>query len=214
MAHGHQTSPWLSVWVSPRKTVRGLIGSSDSPEFWLLCGLFGLPQYFEYARSFGGGLLLEQVLFKALFVGPLIGWLQVVFLSWLFGCSGRCLGGQATPRAVRCAVSWATLPIGSLSLGWALLIARFGPNLFDGSMMQIAVNSAGVALTFKVALVTTVLMILWSMILLINTLSVAHQFSVQRAVAAVALGLGACSVPLFIFALAISLVGMPAPRSH
>lgn len=212
MSADHYRSPWLTIWLHPRQTVSRLLETKPEKGFLTLCVLFGLPQYFQFAyqSSLSDSWPFEQVLLGALLSSPLIGWLLISFAGRLLALTGRWLGGQGSSLQVRHAVAWATLPIGSLSAMWAILIMKFGPALF--SRLPPMVPSQDTTFYSAGSSFAIVLMILWSLILLFNTLSIVQQHSRTKAIAAIILAAVAVFVPLFIAALAISLVAMPSPR--
>lgn len=105
-------SPWLTVWLSPRRTIERLVAARPTYFVWLLAilGTFA-SLYSQSSVIYGVSYLLNwQLVLSILVFGALIGlaWLYLAgfMLSWI----GRLLGGQASALHMRTVFAWSTLP--------------------------------------------------------------------------------------------------------
>ena len=115
-------SPWLTVWLSPRRTIERLVAARPTYFVWPLAviGTFA-SLYSQSSVIYGASYLLNwQLVLSILVFGALIGliWLYVagLMLSWI----GRLLGGQASALHMRTVFAWSTLPT---ILGFAIIVA-------------------------------------------------------------------------------------------
>lgn len=105
-------SPWLTVWLSPRRTIERLVAARPTYFVWLLAilGTFA-SLYSQSSVIYGVSYLLNwQLVLSILVFGALVGivWLYLAgfMLSWI----GRLLGGQASALHMRTVFAWSTLP--------------------------------------------------------------------------------------------------------
>src|ERR1700744_659006 len=105
-------SPWLTVWLSPRRTIERLVAARPTYFVWPLAivGTFA-SLYSQSSVIYGVSYLLNwQLVLSILVFGALIGivWLYLAgfMLSWI----GRLLGGQASALHMRTVFAWSTLP--------------------------------------------------------------------------------------------------------
>jgi signal peptidase I len=115
-------SPWLTVWLGPRRTIERLVATR--PTYFVLplaiLGTFA-SLYNQSAVIYGVSYLLNwQLLLSILVFGALIGivWLYVAgfMLSWI----GGLLGGRASALHMRTVFAWSTLPT---ILGFLIILA-------------------------------------------------------------------------------------------
>jgi hypothetical protein len=173
--------PYLTIWTSPRQTIRAIVDSDPTRGVILLAWL-------------GGGIaeLASNLLFKSkedypwvffaticVMSGPLAGFLVVYLDGLLFSWVGRWLGGGADAQECRAAVAWSLVPqIATLAL-WIPVVALLGDEAFlketprfDRSPpLQLALLPLGVA--WVVAFV-------WSYVLRWKCLGEVHGFSAWR----------------------------------
>jgi signal peptidase I len=115
-------SPWLTVWLSPRRTIERLVAARPSYFVWPLAiiGTFA-SLYSQSSVIYGVDYLLNwQLVLSILVFGALVGiiWLYLsgLTLSWI----GRLLGGQASALHLRAVFAWSTLPT---ILGFVVIVA-------------------------------------------------------------------------------------------
>ena len=117
-----ERSPWLTVWLSPRRTIERLVAARPTYFVWPLAiiGTF-TSLYSQSSVIYGVSYLLNwQLVLSILVFGALIGivWLYLagLLLSWI----GRLLGGQASALHMRTVFAWSTLPT---ILGFFVIVA-------------------------------------------------------------------------------------------
>ena len=115
-------SPWLTVWLSPRRTIERLVAARPTYFVWLLAVLGTFASiYSQSSVIYGVSYLLNwQLVLSILVFGALIGivWLYLagLMLSWI----GGLLGGQASALHMRTVFAWSTLPT---ILGFVVVVA-------------------------------------------------------------------------------------------
>jgi len=107
------SSPWLSVWINPRRTVERILATKSGWDVLLLAALgtiseiaaqlipiSGLPAALPDWRILAALALLGAV------AGILALYLTACFLKW----TGALLGGRASMATIRAAVAWGGAP--------------------------------------------------------------------------------------------------------
>ncbi|MBI5821045.1 MAG: YIP1 family protein [Verrucomicrobia bacterium] len=105
-------SPFLTIWLSPRETIRRIV--EWNPNYcvtWLAC-LAGVGQVLDRSalRNLGDTMPLALFFAIAFVLGPLIGVLRLWISSCLIGWTGRWIGGTASLQQLRVAVAWGMTP--------------------------------------------------------------------------------------------------------
>jgi signal peptidase I len=105
-------SPWLTLWLSPRQTIEGIVATRPRHLVLLLAILGAVAGlYGEFIAFDAEGLLTDwrfALGFLAICViaGPLWLYVSALILNWI----SRLLGGQAPPLALRAVIAWSALP--------------------------------------------------------------------------------------------------------
>ena len=182
-----QLSPWVSMWMSPRKTVRALIESNPKYRFWVLAFIEGWPLAL-YMAAITAPASLASMFLSSLVYGFFFGCLLLLLQSALVFITGKLLGGKATFIQVRCAVSWSNITslLTCLSMLFLLFFSLF-PVENSGEVRHLLI----VPLLWVVALV-------WYGFLLVNAIAEVQGFSVWKALANVGLPLIALYVLLLV----------------
>lgn len=106
-------NPFLTIWLSPRETIRRIV--EWNPNYWVIAlgCLLGVAQVSDPSmlRVFGGNLSPAVIYAIVLVVGPLAGLVQLGIWSLLTCWTGRWLGGTASVRQIAAAVAWSYIPI-------------------------------------------------------------------------------------------------------
>jgi len=105
-------NPFLTIWLSPRETIRRIV--EWNPGYcvlWLAC-LAGVGQVLDRStiRDLGDKVPLAVLWVIVLVGGPLAGLLHLWISSLLLRWTGRWLGGVATLRQLIAAVAWSLTP--------------------------------------------------------------------------------------------------------
>lgn len=187
-------NPWTQIWIAPRETLRQLFSASQhmiislaiiggviSSLSWL--GL--LWTQYPHQEEF------QRITFIILFaiIGALLGLANLYFGAWLYKITGSWIGGIGNFRRVKYAVGWANYPF---------IIA----GLFNIFSFLAAPN---VWLEFIFSFINMVLL-LWGIILFINLLAEAHQFSAWRGLWSIFIAAALIFVAIMAIALLVSLL--------
>jgi signal peptidase I len=107
-------SPWLSVWLSPRRTVDWLVANNPRQQVLLIAAIAGISDIAVRAIDLLGPtrtLVDWRVVAAIVVLGAAAGiislYLSACFLKW----SGRLVGGHASMVAIRAALAWGAVPL-------------------------------------------------------------------------------------------------------
>lgn len=109
MTEAKDSSPLLTLWYKPGRTLQGLIQSGGGGRAALvIVALFGLLQSFAVLRAGAQGSIL--------LIGPLLAIAFLFLFGWLMRNFGRWFGAEARLKDLRLALGWGLLP-------WLLVFA-------------------------------------------------------------------------------------------
>jgi hypothetical protein len=190
-------SPFLTIWIKPRATIRSILNTHPQRHMYLLAALYGIDYFLEQAseRTYGDNTTLLFIIVGGLFLGPLAGLIGLGFGGVIFRLSGRWLGGQATTTEVRAALAWSSVPAIPLLILWIPKLLIFGKELFTTIAPSIE-SSPFLTLLLLWFIVIEGIIRIWSVFIYLKCLAEAHRFSVWRA-------LGATLFPLIMIAAVI-----------
>jgi magnesium-transporting ATPase (P-type) len=159
-------NPWIEVWYNPRTTIKSVL--KYNPKYMVLpmAGLLGialLSLLFESKDELIGG----SSFIGSSFVAAIIGIGALFILSYLFGMTGKWMGGRSNSEKFRSAMVWSGVPI-------ITSLILFIPLFFS-------LNSDLLGITSLTMLIKWVL-ILWSVYLLVSMISELENFSMLRSV--------------------------------
>ena len=168
-------SPWVSIWFSPRRTIRRVLDSEAPPAWWPVIALAVVGQMIG-ALSFDptGGVNVS-----ASFMPVVLGAVQIVFGvligPFLLAFTGSWFGGEADPSEIRQAVAWGYVPIAIAGLGWIPVVLIYGGEL--------AKPDPQIPLPVAIVGLAVVIGALWSVVTQVIALSEVQRFSIARAIA-------------------------------
>jgi signal peptidase I len=165
-----KTSPWLSVWLSPRATIGRIVAADPRRQVWLLSSL-GLMSSVAIQVLLGpwAGVLLDwRALAGLVLFGAIFGIIGLYYFAFFLRSSGELLGGRASAAEIRAALAWGQLPVvlGVVVLCLAVLAS---PKLFGGSPSRSDMQAAAISLTVVAAELWAVI-ITWLMLARVNNL--------------------------------------------
>lgn len=132
MSHGEKLNPWLSMWIKPRATIQQII--DDNPERFvlILTAIAGFSDTLDRAswQSLGDKMELPMILLLAAVAGPFLGIVKLYMGGALLRWTGGWLGGTASPKHIRAAMAWSSVPAIWGMILWIPLLALFGSELF------------------------------------------------------------------------------------
>jgi Yip1-like protein len=211
-------TPFLTIWMRPRATIRKIVDSDPTRHVLLLAGTVYVsatllaqrwwrivPQKNLQPRNyFLSGLFVQWLvaLYDPTGVWPswkaeiitLVALGAVFGIVWLYFCgailklTGRLFGGGATAIEVRAAIAWGEIP-------WI-------PAFVCGSLWSNDANSSGTQAAMPYPFVFYAVFFIWGLVALIKCASEVHRVSAWRGLGAVVLWLW--SVPLILFTIALA----------
>lgn len=172
-------NPWLSIWTSPRKTIRHIIESAPAKKKFLLAVVFGL----QYLLSFYHALLAQgtfvnpYLMIGALVFSPLLGYILFYISSFIFYLVAKIFNGKATFSQVFASVAWSSVPFVVNVVLWFCFFVffTFDTSLFDSLYYMIFTIIVGYVIP------------IWSFIILVNCLKEVEEYSAWKGVGTVLL---------------------------
>ena len=185
---------WVSIWVSPRRTIRQIVDHNPSQSVYLLSALAGIYRFLNQAakRSLGDYMSLGEILVLAILLGSLLGIFLVFVGAELFRWVGSKLNGQATATQVRAAMAWSSIPEIVLLLLFCPLIIMYGRDYFSSSIDWMT------PMIFRLILgvgLLGLLLLIWRAVLFVNCLAEVHEFSFWKGLLTTVLGLLIVIIP-------------------
>lgn len=167
-------NPWLSMWGSPRNTVRALITHKPKYGTLFLASIYTLQNIFYFSNywSVGFSVPFYAVLIGAVLLCPFIGWLWLYVKGWVLYFTGRWLEGKAPQLHIRTALAWSRLPSSINLLMWLVLLIAQPHTVFIQDV-------EGPALLFIQFIV--LILALWTFFLLVQSIREVQGFSIGRA---------------------------------
>jgi hypothetical protein len=175
-------SPFVSMWLNPRDTVRGIMQRDPTYLVLPLAAAGGVLQALDRASGKNAGDILSLPALLALMIplGAIGGLIGLYFGAALLHFTGKWIGGTGTPENIRASIAWGTIPALWGGLLWIPIILLTGRAMFmsdlegsgaSGSMLLIAggclIVQAGAAL--------------WSVFTGLHSLGEAQGFSAWKA---------------------------------
>lgn len=190
-------SPFLSIWVQPRATIRKIVETDPTRHVLLLAMLAGIGQALDRAvsRSTGDSLPLLVILAICILLGPVGGIISLYLSGAIFRWTSSWLGGQASPDEVRAAIAWSSVPTIFILPLWIPQLLIFGEELFTTTTPRLDANPILAILLLGFALVEIGVGI-WALVILLNSLGEVNRFSAWKALGAVILGILVLLVPI------------------
>ena len=178
-----KTSPWLSIWTSPRLTIASIVKKNANQGLWILAWIYGFLSLLNafQALDLGHAFSLAPILLLAVIFAPLWGF--AIFSIWgaLVLLVGKILRGNASFKEVRAAYAWSCVPLSASIVIWAILLAIFGLSLFQSTLNNAPMPNSEVVVLFAL-LIGKVVFAIWSLVIFINALAQVQSFSVLRSI--------------------------------
>jgi signal peptidase I len=130
----NRPSPWISIWVEPRRTIERILAAPPRQSVVLLLAALGaiaaLFQNFFHFR-FAAQLFHWPVLLGLAVLGAGFGIVGLYGSALLFKAVGRLMGGRASAVELRTLFAWSALPS---ILGLAVVLAAVIALSFSGNL--------------------------------------------------------------------------------
>jgi hypothetical protein len=196
-------NPWMTIWTSPRETVRHVLSDNPAQWLWPLAFAGGLSRVLSRLAELPlpDALEADAVLLIALVFGPFAGLILVFGVGRLLHFVLRKLGGTATWIESRTAILWSLAPsVPSLAL-WLIMLAGYGPLVISPDAVENAVEpitKAILGFDYFVQFGLT----LWMLALEVIMLAEVHRISAWRVLTG-EIALGLALIGLLTLALAV-----------
>ena len=106
-------NPWISMWTSPRRTIRAIVDSNPKQGFFYIGAIVALQQYFSLfailSLTFTKPVIIGFVV--AVLLSPIIGCLWFFYNGAILFVCGKLLKGKANYLEVCSAYAWSQLPV-------------------------------------------------------------------------------------------------------
>lgn len=194
-------NPWFAIWTRPRMVMRWVLANDPTRNVpGLILGGAAASALSNVGENATTLTELAVAFGLSMVLGTALGFLITYFVgTWLLRMVGGWLGGQGDATAVRAAIAYSQIPNiwGSIVSAVALiaLIGMMATGSFDAS------GGLGVGMFILIGLGLIMLVIsVWSLVVLVATLSVAHRFSIGHSIGTIVL------VALMIVAVVLAII--------
>ncbi|MDR3635796.1 MAG: YIP1 family protein [Isosphaeraceae bacterium] len=201
-------NPWLTVWYSPRKTVRRILKKDREQGVMLLLFLYSINRFLSGFTIPPGldQLTLVHIVFLALFASAIGVVLTYFIAAPIFAVAGRMFGGEGDSEDVRVAFAWSSVP------SITVIVFQIGAMLILGRNMFLISNGGGSAIPMNHEISATAIPLhLWSLVLFVAALAEVHRFSIAKSLGTIVivfLGLIVLAVGLAFFLMAARIVNV------
>ncbi len=190
-------NPWISIWISPRDTMKKILKGDPRRHVLVLGALAGGLTVLNFFLSAALGFLptpppapllpyMPALTLTAPFVGAGLGIAGVYVGGFAMEWCGRAFGGIGNAVNVRAAVAWSQVP--EICFSVAMLLVLLGSGVWQALVPALPDPNAGAA-TAAVKQFTTVrgmeaIVSIWSFVVMLHCVGEAHRFSAWRALGA------------------------------
>jgi hypothetical protein len=199
VAKTDESSPFVTMWLHPRRTIRRIVGSGWEawaiPIAMIATAATALTEISPRQAEFLSGMGLEDygLLAAAAGLKAAGGAVYVLIFGWLVSFSGEWLGGNGETEATRAAVGWSQLPA-FLAIPFGIVfVAVHGPGapILAAGPVESG-DSMLIGLTGVVALITAI----WVIVHLVATVREVQGFTIPRAIANLCIAVAIPFLPL------------------
>jgi hypothetical protein len=205
-------TPWLSIWIYPKRTIRFIVDSN--PRMWVLplAMTSGVTTLLNNAITDSWGDTLPILAIPAILIiaGPIFGLFSLYLGAGLIRWSGGILGGKATSEEVRAAIAWSSIPSIAAELLSIPMILIFGSESFTTETPRFETfvySNPEIWIFLRYVLLglalIAIVMRIWSIVISIRSLAEVHRFSSWRVIVAILIPAAILLVPLLCIYLAI-----------
>jgi hypothetical protein len=211
-ASGHAVvpdgSPFLTIWLKPRGTIRGIVDRDPGRHVLWLSMVWGVAESLSFSAN--GNLgdkyplmpILGGSLAAGIVAGPLLNVIFAALLTWV----GGWLGGRGKPIQLRAAFAWSYITETPIVLLWMGVLSIFGIRFFQEAGLDDPTEVEAILLiAFPIC---TISLLIWSFVILIKTVAEVHEFSAWKALGTILICAGFGIVLLFFVGVAVGIATM------
>ncbi len=198
---------FLTIWTSPRQTIRSILDSGNTKYIYMLAMVAGITNSLDRASgsSAGDDTSLWLILLLAFILGPIGGIITLHIGAFLIRWTGNWIGGAGDKSDIKVAYAWTNVPAIIGLILWILQLLLFGDEMFTTEMDRVDSNTSLYVLFFVIAAIEMVLMV-WGIIILIKGIAEAQRFSSWKAIGNLLLSALVVLVPIILFVLLIIMI--------
>lgn len=160
-----------------------MVDQRDKKKFAVLASIYGLPIVLHISQlfSYGSQMSLGLMWILALLFAPIVGLIAIHILAFILFWVGKPLKGKGSKFEIERVIAWSNVPMLLNIAGWVILTLVFGSQAFTYSFVHQLFSSTEQAVILLFSFLQFVAVI-WSLILLLNSLVVIRAFSIQKAI--------------------------------
>ncbi|HPG39826.1 MAG TPA: Yip1 family protein [bacterium] len=202
-----EPSPWSTIWLRPKETIRRIVDTNPRYQVIFLAILGGIGQTLANARGMGDMFSFGALIFLCLLAGPMGGLLSLYISGFVMHWTSARLGGTATREQVRAVIAWSWAPIVYTLPLWGVKYILFREELFTTGKTFIESQPA---LSFLFELFTAVdfVITIWYLMILFIGLAEVNRISVGRGIAAAVLAFVLVGIPALLLVYFLAPQGM------
>lgn len=162
--------PWISMWTSPRPTIRAVVNLNPKFGVIYLAAIYALENNFFFSSYWSLGLSFPfyAILLASIVLAPVFGIIWVYFTGWILHFTGKWLNGTAPMSHLRAAAAWSKIPSTISILMWLIL-------LITNSEMTFIHAISGPTWLFMNLI--AIILGVWSLVLLVQSIQEVQAFS-------------------------------------
>ncbi|WP_379133247.1 YIP1 family protein [Paenibacillus sp. sgz500958] len=180
----NKTSPWLTVWTAPRRTIRSYLESSDPGRnaLWLsIIAGFSYSLNRASSNNTGDDMSLLMILLVSLIGGGIGGLLMFYLGSPLLRITGSWLGGKGTTPEIKVALARGVfMPSVLIALMWIPELLLVGKELFTAETPNMDSNIL-ILVLYLLCIFVELVFGVWAMVVGLKAIGEAHRFSAWKA---------------------------------
>lgn len=169
--------PFVTMWLSPRRTVRQIVSVNPELHVLMLICLGGIGGALDrYASDNAGDRMpLAMILGSAVVFGPLGALFGLWLGSHLLRITGEWMGAIGDRVHIKTAMAWASVPTFFGMLFWIPQLLLFGSDMFTTEMPRLEANPV-LGIPLLVMGIAEITLAIWAFILLCNTIAEVQGF--------------------------------------
>ena len=172
-------SPWLSIWIHPRLTMRRIAERDPDDMIFLLMSFAGFSEILVSASRFnlGDRISIPLIIALAILLGPVIGFSGMLIASCLFRWTGSWMNGKASYAMLRAAIAWSFVPIICFSIMWIPQFFLLGDLLF---VSKVVLYGSKPFLIIVGLNISRLIIVIWSIVIFLACLCEVQKFPLWK----------------------------------
>jgi hypothetical protein len=190
---GSSSSPWRTIWLHPRATIRHVVDSHHSAWWYISLIVIGagVGRGLNRAVATGAGdrFSLLGVFGASVAFGAMMSLLTLHLGGAILAACLRLMGGWGARRDIRLAIAWGSAPQLVSLFVWVPVITLVGHDLFK-SGTSASVNQIWIRWLLFALFVSDFIFVVWSVVLVVRCVAEVSQLAPWRVLAASMLSFG------------------------